>query len=163
VVSTSYPDFSGTVPAGQTYTVGYDSMNRPNTLMDSRGFYAVQGVIYNAAYQPVQTEFQYSYGTSFWENRGYNQLNQLTTLNSFNTSPTTVNGTVALTYGYCTNQNNGQIQSSTTGAGSYLTLAAKKSASSDRVAPMSRISLSILLSERAGERGNGILSIQRGQ
>jgi RHS repeat-associated protein len=122
VVSTSYPSVPG-YANGQTYTMGYDNMNRPATLKDSRGFYAVQAVVYNAADQPVQTQFQLSAGfngatnANFWENRGYNVLNQLTVLNNFNTSNTVVNGPVELTYSFTAGQNNGQVTSATLNSG----------------------------------------------
>ena len=125
MVTTSYPGTGGSYPAtgggtaGQTYTVGYDNMDRPANIKDSRvgSPHAVSGVIYNAADQPIQTQFQVP-GGYLWENRGYNVLNQLTGLNNFNTSATVVNGTVGLTYTYSGTQNNGQITGGTTGNGS---------------------------------------------
>jgi RHS repeat-associated protein len=132
-VSTTYPGVNaGTVPGapgnpyGQTYTVGFDSMNRPNTLTDSRGFYAVQGTQYNAANQLTQVEYQYaagyfgSGGASFWENRGYNAMNQLTAVNNFNDNgnPATPDGPLQMRYNYTAGSNNGQIASATAGSGS---------------------------------------------
>jgi RHS repeat-associated protein len=125
MVTTSYPGTGGSYPstgggtAGQTYTLNYDNMDRPANLKDSRtgSPSTVSGVLYNAADQPIQTQFQLS-GGYLWENRGYNALNQLTALNNFNTSATVVNGTVGLTYTYSATQNNGQITGGTTGGGS---------------------------------------------
>jgi RHS repeat-associated protein len=114
LTSTTYPSVQNG-GGGQTYTVGYDSTDRPTSLKDSRGIGAVLGVIYNAADQPFQTLFSAGSGFVFWENRGYNQLNQLTAINNFNTVNNQVNGPVQLTYTYSGAQNNGQIVSAADG------------------------------------------------
>jgi YD repeat-containing protein len=104
VTSVQYPNSGNST--GLKYSTGFDSMQRPNSLSDNYGNTArsiVLSVQYNAANQPTQTQFEYP-GTSstFWEYRGYNQLNQLTTLNNLNSG-------VNLAYTYSPNQNNGQI------------------------------------------------------
>jgi YD repeat-containing protein len=101
--------------------VYYDLMDRPVQLKDSRvgSRYTVSGVAFNAADQPIQTQFAVSSG-NFWENRGYNQLNQLTTLNNFNTTGGAPNGPVPLTYTYASGANNGQIAGSTEGGGATV-------------------------------------------
>ncbi len=106
VVTTKYPDSpSGT---GITYTTGYDSMQRPNTLSDSRGS-TVTGVVYNAADQPLQTQFSFG-GGPFVEYRSYNALNQLTSINGFVQQPYMPTGrNLNVSYTYSATQNNGQI------------------------------------------------------
>ena len=112
-VSVIYPNSGGY--GSQFYTTGFDAMQRPATLTDRRGFQVVSGVIYNAANQPVQTQFELAgASTYFYENRGYNAMNQLTSLNNFNLSPSVVsNGALNLTYNYPSGQDNGQIASMT--------------------------------------------------
>jgi RHS repeat-associated protein len=114
VASTTYP-LSGGANTAVTYTVGFDSMQRPNQLSDNRGFYPVGGVQYNPANQPSQTEFQYAAYSpvSYWENRAYNANYQLVSINNFNTSGSTVNGSIQLNYNYTAGANNGQIASMT--------------------------------------------------
>jgi RHS repeat-associated protein len=101
--------------------VYYELMDRPVQLKDSRvgSRYTVSGVAFNAADQPIQTQFAVASG-NFWENRGYNQLNQLTTLNNFNTTGGAPNGPVQLSYTYASGANNGQITGSTEGGGATV-------------------------------------------
>ena len=84
--------------------MGYDALDRPATLQDSSGFYWVRGVIYNAANQPVQTQLQYSSRVAFYENRGYNAMNQLTHIDHFG-------GAFSVNYNYPAGADNGQISS----------------------------------------------------
>lgn len=90
-------------------------MQRPANLADGRGYSPVLGVLYNPANQPVQTEFQYAASTPvpYWENRRYNVNNQLVSISNFNTSGSTVNGSLQLNYTYTAAANNGQIASMT--------------------------------------------------
>jgi RHS repeat-associated protein len=106
--SVTYPQTSYSY-APATFTTGFDTMQRPNTLTMSVSSVpnttVVSGVTYNAANQPTQTSFGFPYpGTSFTENRSYNAMGQLITLN---------NASVNVSYNYSNTANNGQITSMT--------------------------------------------------
>jgi YD repeat-containing protein len=85
---------------GQTFTTGYDSMGRPNSLTDSYATPWVQNVAYDYAgrLQSMQV-------LNTTESHSYNTSGQLTSLNwSVNGGPAT-----GLQYTYSATQNNGQI------------------------------------------------------
>ncbi len=88
--------------AGASYTYSYDSMYRLGGMKTSGGTTIVNNVTYNAASQLLTMTF----GTTT-ETRGYNTLNQLTSINGQNTSGTIKN----LTYNYPAGTNNGKISS----------------------------------------------------
>jgi RHS repeat-associated protein len=100
IEQTTYPAYLGAnnvITPGVKYTVGFDSMMRPYSLTDSSGNAIVSSVTYNAANQPLQT----SVGATSLETRGYNVLNQVTSING-------------ISYNYpAAGLNNGQISSST--------------------------------------------------
>ncbi len=86
----TYPSGSGG-PAAPSYTFGYDSMARLNTMTDSSQSQLVTGVTYGAAGEITGIAGQYT------ESRGYNSRLQLTSMNG-----------VQFTYG---SGNNGKIAS----------------------------------------------------
>ncbi len=101
----SYPDTEnpGLLPGQSPYKVGpaynysYDSMYRLSGMTDSNNNTIVSNVSYNAGNQLLTMNYP---GAS--EVRGYNMLNQLTTLSA---------GTENLTYNYPTGTNNGKVSS----------------------------------------------------
>jgi YD repeat-containing protein len=99
VASVTYP--ASQVTGAQTLTTGFDNMGRPNSLADSLGNHPVSAVAYNPANQPTFS----APGVSYTDSRGYNALNQLTTLT--NSSGAGVN----VIYNYDSSHNNGQIVS----------------------------------------------------
>jgi RHS repeat-associated protein len=87
---------------GASYNYTYDSMYRLSTMTTSGSATVVNGVSYNAANQLLGMTYN---GIS--ETRGYNVLNQLTTLSAQENLTTIEN----LTYTYPTGTNNGKISS----------------------------------------------------
>jgi RHS repeat-associated protein len=83
--------------AGPTYNYSYDSMYRLSGMTDSNNNTIVSNVSYNAANRLLTMNYP---GAS--EVRGYNVLNQLTTLSA---------GSENLTYNYPTGTNNGKVSS----------------------------------------------------
>jgi YD repeat-containing protein len=92
----------------------YDTMQRLGALtMNGQG--VVGGTAYNAANQPIQTVFTPPAG-GVWENRGYNQLNQLEWIQGYNSTATMVDApNLNVVYNYSPTNNNGQIVSMTDG------------------------------------------------
>jgi RHS repeat-associated protein len=84
----------GAVPS---YTYTYDVMGRLNTMTDGNGGTVVNGTQYNAAGQMTVM--------GGFETRSYNNMGQLTNLNSY--------GPVNITYNYSATQNSGKITSQT--------------------------------------------------
>jgi len=106
ITSITYPDTvnpslvpEGKNPyiAGPTYNYSYDSMYRLSGMTDSSNNTIVSNVSYNAANRLLTMNYP---GAS--EVRGYNVLNQLTTLSA---------GSENLTYNYPTGTNNGKVSS----------------------------------------------------
>jgi RHS repeat-associated protein len=99
VTAMTYPSTingSDTPVPGPTYNYSYDSMYRLSG-MTSGSTTVVSGVSYNAANQLLSMSY-----SGINETRGYNVLNQLTSLN---------NGSANLTYTYPTGTNNGKLSS----------------------------------------------------
>jgi RHS repeat-associated protein len=104
VATIAYPgtvSLNVTTP-GPSYNYSFDSMERLSGMKTSGGATIVNNVTYNAANQFLTMTF----GTTT-ETRGYNTLNQLTSINAQNTSGTIEN----LTYNYPTGTNNGKVSS----------------------------------------------------
>ncbi len=85
---------------GASYNYSYDSMYRLGGMTTSGGTTVVNGVSYNAANQLLGMTYN-----SIAETRGYNVLNQLTSLSAQENATTVEN----LTYNYPTGTNNGKI------------------------------------------------------
>ncbi len=99
----SYPgttSVSGTSVPGASYNYYYDSMYRLSSMTTSGGTTVVNGVSYNAANQLLGMTYN-----SIAETRGYNVLNQLTSLSAQENATTVEN----LTYNYPTGTNDGKI------------------------------------------------------
>jgi RHS repeat-associated protein len=105
MTAVTYPSTGTSITpvAGASYTYSYDSMYRLGGMKTSGGTTIVNNVTYNAASQLLTM----TYGT-ITETRGYNTLNQLTSINA----QSVPNGTIEnLTYNYPTGTNNGKISS----------------------------------------------------
>jgi hypothetical protein len=88
---------------GASYTYSYDSMYRLSGMQTSGGTTVVNNVTYNAANQLLTMTF----GPTT-ETRGYNSLNQLTSISAQNVPYGTIEN---LTYNYPAGTNNGKIGS----------------------------------------------------
>jgi RHS repeat-associated protein len=103
-ITTAAYVIGSTVAPGPHLGIGYDVMGRPQTETDlATNTAIISGATYGPASQLLSITGLIN------ETRGYNSLNQLTSLISSNASGTAVN----LTYAYSSTQNNGKITSMT--------------------------------------------------
>jgi hypothetical protein len=96
LTSITYPTSNS--GAGASYNYSYDSMYRLNGMTTSAGATVVSGVSYNAANRLLGMTYN-----GIGETRGYNVLNQLTSI--------AAGSGESLTYTYPTGTNNGKISS----------------------------------------------------
>jgi RHS repeat-associated protein len=105
MTAVTYPSTGTSITpvAGASYNYSYDSMYRLGGMKTSGGTTIVNNVSYNAASQLLTMTFG-----NTTETRGYNILNQLTSLNAQNVPSGTIEN---LNYNYSTGTNNGKIGS----------------------------------------------------